>query len=80
MCSVQNFLLVTCCALPLQMPVDIKPEDAHTSEQAPLQWTITDGPATPNIFYNGHAVQVQDFNTVATVKYGGKRARPGFRG
>lgn len=58
------------------MPVDIKPEEALTSEQEPLKWAITDGVATPNIFYNGHAVQVQDFNTVATVKYGGKRARP----
>jgi carbonic anhydrase len=53
------------------MPVDIKSEEAHTSQQAPLKWAITDGPATPNIFYNGHAVQVQDFNTVALLNYKG---------
>ena len=61
------------------MPVDIKPEEALPVVQSPLEWAITDGHATPNIFYNGHAVQVQDFDTVATVKYGGKRARPGLR-
>ena len=81
LCS--NFLadmILSYSVLPLQMPIDIKPEEALLSDQAPLQWVITHGPATPNIFYNGHAVQVQDFNTVATVKYRGKRARSGFRG
>jgi|LauGreDrversion4_2_1035121.scaffolds.fasta_scaffold1218128_1 hypothetical protein len=60
------------------MPVDIKPKEAKPLP--PLEWAITDGSATPNIFYNGHAVQVQDVNTVANLKYGGKHAHLYFRG
>ena len=52
----------------------------RSSHQRASPTEITDGPATPNIFYNGHVVQVQDFNTVAKLKYGGKHAQLYFRG
>jgi len=55
-----------------QMPVDIRPDHAITSKSAPLKLNIVDGNATPNIFYNGHAVQVQDFDTVANLEHDGK--------